>query len=64
MIYAHVEYIDNLIRSYNLVIIYRNRQKGGGSDPQPPTIFLFRVNCILPTLRPWSQTFQGCSQDG
>ena len=31
---------------------------------QPPTIFLFRVNIILPTLRPWSQTLQGYSQGG
>ena len=37
---------------------------GGGGDSQPPTIFLFRVNFILPTIRPWSHTLQGCSKDG
>ena len=37
---------------------------GGGGDSQPPTIFLFRVNFILPTIRLWSHTLQGCSKDG
>ena len=35
-----------------------------GVTPPTPTNFLFRINFILPTLRPWSQALRGYGQYG
>ena len=41
----------------------KGKINSGWVGAQPPIIFLLRVNFILPTLRPWSNTLQWCSQE-
>ena len=52
--------LASLISKFSQQFQLLGKRNSGG--PQPPTIFLFGVNFILPTIQPWSQTLQRCSQ--